>query len=130
MKSYKNFKENFNLDENHIAIAMGNMMDDESGMVLSQLEQLERGIEMVRSYIGKDYEKQLPAWVQAKITLATEYVDTVGNYLSSKNEKVDEEVELEEATYKGLEKEDKPGKVKTAAESPHPRGVNIDTVEG
>ena len=34
------------------------------------------------------------------------------------------------AQYKGLEKEDKPGKVKTAAESPHPKGVNIDTVEG
>ena len=32
--------------------------------------------------------------------------------------------------YKGLEKEDKPGKVKTAAESDHPKGVNIDTVEG
>jgi hypothetical protein len=41
-----------------------------------------------------------------------------------------EEVELSEAQYAGLEKEDKPGKVKTAAESPHPNGVNIDTVEG
>jgi hypothetical protein len=77
--------------ENHIAIAMGKMLDDESGMVLSQLEQLERGIAMVRSYIGKDYEKQLPAWVQAKITLATDYVDTVGNYIVSKNEKVNED---------------------------------------
>lgn len=37
---------------------------------------------------------------------------------------------LSEAQYAGLEKEDKPGKVKTAAESPHPNGVNIDTVEG
>ena len=37
---------------------------------------------------------------------------------------------IDEAKYKGLEKEDKPGKVKTAAESPHPKGVNIDTVEG
>ena len=36
----------------------------------------------------------------------------------------------EETQYPGLEKEDKPGKVKTAAESPHPKGVNIDTVEG
>jgi len=45
---------------------------------------------MIRSYIGKDYEKQLPAWVQAKVTLATDYMSTVGNYLVSKNEKVNE----------------------------------------
>ena len=77
--------------ENHIAIAMGNMLDDESGMVLNQIEELERGCDMIRSYIGKDYEKQLPAWVQAKITLATDYMSTVGNYLVSKNEKVNEE---------------------------------------
>ena len=82
--------------ENHIAIAMGNMLDDEGSMVLSQLEQIERAIGMVRSYIGKDYEKQLPAWVQAKITIASDYIDTVGTYLSSKNEKVNEEV-LDEA---------------------------------
>ena len=77
--------------ENHIAIAMGNMLDDEGSMVLGQLEQLERAISMIRSHIGKDYEKQLPAWVQAKITLATDYADTVGNYITSKNEKVTEE---------------------------------------
>jgi hypothetical protein len=76
--------------ENHIAIAMGKMLDDESGMVLTQIEELERGCAMIRSYIGKDYEKQLPAWVQAKITLATDYMSTVGNYLVSKNEKVNE----------------------------------------
>jgi len=76
--------------ENHIAIAMGMMLDDESGMVLTQIEELERGCAMIRSYIGKDYEKQLPAWVQAKITLATDYMSTVGNYLVSKNENVKE----------------------------------------
>ena len=84
-----------NINENHIAIAMGNMLDDEGSMVLSQLEQLERAISMIRSHIGKDYEKQLPAWVQAKITLATDYADTVGNYITSKNEKVTEEVATE-----------------------------------
>jgi hypothetical protein len=75
--------------ENHIAIAMGNMMDDEGSMVLNQLEQLERAIDMIRTYVGKDYTKQLPAWVQSKVTLATDYVDTVGNYLSSKNEQIE-----------------------------------------
>jgi len=84
--------------ENHIAIAMGKMLDDESGMVLSQIEELERGCAMLRSYIGKDYEKQLPAWVQAKVTLATDYMSTVGNYLVSKNEKVNEEVKKPKPT--------------------------------
>jgi hypothetical protein len=101
MKDYifiTRLREDFNLDENHIAIAMGNMMDDEGSMVLNQLEQLERSIEMIRSYVGKDYEKQLPAWIQAKITLASDYIDTAGNYLASKNEKVNE---AKEANYDG-----------------------------
>jgi hypothetical protein len=76
--------------ENHIAIAMGKMLDDEGSMVLNQIEELERGCAMIRSYIGKDYEKQLPAWVQSKVTLATDYMSTVGNYLSSKSENVKE----------------------------------------
>lgn len=80
-----------NIKESHIAIAMGKMLDDEGSMVLSQMDQLERAITMIRTHIGKDYEKQLPAWVQSKITLATDYVDTVGNYLSSKNEEVKKE---------------------------------------
>jgi len=102
--------------ENHIAIAMGKMLDDESGMVLTQIEELERGCAMIRSYIGKDYEKQLPAWVQAKITLATDYMSTVGNYLVSKNENVKEEV-------KSLEEKNVPtspekwAKAKSAAKS-------------
>ena len=95
MKEYDTITSNL-VKENHIAIAMGKMLDDESGMVLTQIEELERGCAMIRSYIGKDYEKQLPAWVQAKITLATDYMSTVGNYLVSKNEKVNEEV-LDEA---------------------------------
>jgi hypothetical protein len=76
--------------ENHVAIAMGNMLDDEGSMVLNQIEELERGCAMIRDYIGKDYEKQLPAWVQSKVTLATDYMSTVGNYLASKNEDVKE----------------------------------------
>jgi len=95
MKEYDTITSNL-VKENHIAIAMGKMLDDESGMVLTQIEELERGCAMIRSYIGKDYEKQLPAWVQAKITLATDYMSTVGNYLVNKNEKVNEEV-LDEA---------------------------------
>jgi hypothetical protein len=85
------------VQENHIAIAMGKMLDDEGSMVLNQLEELERAIKMIRTYIGTDYEKQLPAWVQAKVTLGSDYISTVGNYLSGKNEKVTEEVDLNES---------------------------------
>jgi hypothetical protein len=77
------------IKENHIAIAMGRMLDDEGSMVLDQLDQLERAIGMIRTYVGKDYTKQLPAWVQSKVTLGTDYIDTVGNYLSSKNEEIE-----------------------------------------
>jgi len=81
-------REDMEMDENHIAIAMGKMLDDEGSMVLNQLDQMERDMKMIRDYIGKDYEKQLPAWVQSKVTLAADYIDTVGNYLSSTNEEV------------------------------------------
>jgi hypothetical protein len=58
---------------------------------------------MVRNYIGTDYEKQLPAWVQSKLTLATDYIDTVGNYLSSKNEDVNEAASASIRMYKALQ---------------------------
>ena len=108
-KAYKQVKEN------HVAIAMGNMLDDEGSMILNQLEELERGINMLRDYVGKDYEKQLPAWVQSKVTLATDYISTVGNYLSSKNEKATEEsikesFSLEENTFEKIYKMQQDGK--------------------
>ena len=103
------------VQENHIDIAMGNMLDDEGSMILNQLEELERGIEMLRTYVGNDPEKQLPAWVQSKVTLATDYISTVGNYLSSKNEKateeaIKEEFNLEEATLTSIHKMKEDGK--------------------
>ena len=89
-RSHVNEQEDV-VKENHIAIAMGKMLDDEGSMVLSQLDEIERCAGMIRKYIGKDYEKQLPAWVQAKITIGSDYISTVGTYLASKNEKVNEE---------------------------------------
>ena len=108
-KAYKQVKEN------HVAIAMGNMLDDEGSMILNQLEELERGIAMLRTYVGNDYEKQLPAWVQSKVTLATDYISTVGNYLSSKNEKATEEsikesFSLEENTFEKIYQMQQDGK--------------------
>jgi oligoribonuclease (3'-5' exoribonuclease) len=103
------------VQENHIAIAMGQMLDDEGSMILNQLEELERAIKMIRTYVGTDYEKQLPAWVQAKVTLASDYISTVGNYLSGKNEKateeaIKEEFDLEEASLTSIHKMKEDGK--------------------
>jgi hypothetical protein len=81
--------EEVEVQENHIAIAMGKMLDDEGSMVLNQLDDIDRCSKMIRDYVGKDYEKQMPAWVQSKVTLAADYINTVGSYLSSKNEEVD-----------------------------------------
>jgi len=77
------------ISENHVAIAMGKMLDDEGSMVLNQLDDIDRCSKMIRDYIGKDYEKQMPAWVQSKVTLAADYINTVGSYLSTKNEEVE-----------------------------------------
>jgi len=77
------------ISENHVAIAMGKMLDDEGSMVLNQLDDIDRCSKMIRDYVGKDYEKQMPAWVQSKVTLAADYINTVGSYLSTKNEEVE-----------------------------------------
>lgn len=90
------------IKENHIAVAMGKELDDEGSMTLNQMDQMERAVDMVRKYIGKDMTKQLPSWVQSKITLATDYIDSVGNYLNTTNEEVKEPTgQLKDACWAG-----------------------------
>ena len=72
-------------NEDHVAIAMGKQLDDEGSMVLNQLDILDDAIAKLRTAV-KDPKMQIPAWVQSKITLAADYMDTVGHYMSSKNE--------------------------------------------
>jgi len=68
--------EEVEIDENHIAIAMGKEMDDEGSMIMNQLDQMERSINMLRGVV-KDPNMQVPAWVQSKVTLAADYIETV-----------------------------------------------------
>lgn len=77
--------------ENHIAIAMGKMLDEEGYMIKNQLEQIERFCTLLKTVITKD-DMQVPAWVQAKVTLATDYLDTAANYMAGKEEEVKEQV--------------------------------------
>lgn len=90
--SCEKIKEEDELDENHIDIAMGKVMDDEGSMILNQLDHMERSIDMLRKVI-KSPDMQVPAWVQSKVTLASDYIETASGYMSSKNE----EVEIDES---------------------------------
>jgi len=92
----------------------------EGDMALNQLKTLVRCAEMIEDMLKPDTD--LPEWVQSKITLATDYIQTAADYMYS---------EMNEGTqYAGLEKEDKPGKIKTAVVKLHPKGVSSETVEG
>ena len=75
------------IKENHIAVAMGKEIDDEGGMIMSQLDTIEEAVNRLRECV-KDPKMQLPGWVQSKITLACDYIDTAADYMSSKNESV------------------------------------------
>lgn len=83
------------IKENHIDIAMGKMLDDEGSMIINQLDEIERYVQMLRGVITGP-EMQVPGWVQSKVTLATDYMNTVANYMSSKNE----EVQLDKLSFK------------------------------
>lgn len=89
---WKSANEETEIDENHLDIAMGKVMDDEGSMILNQLDHMERSIALLRTVV-KDPEMQIPAWVQSKVTLASDYMDSVSGYMSSKNE----EVEIDES---------------------------------
>jgi len=84
-KKKKTVKEMREICENHIAVAMGRELDDEGGMIMSQLDTIESAVNRLRSVV-QDPKMQLPAWVQSKVTLATDYIDTAADYMSSKNE--------------------------------------------
>ena len=76
--------------ENHIAIAMGKELDDEGSMAMNQLDEIEHYLGMLKKVI-KDPNMQIPGWVQSKITLAADYLNSSALYMSSKNENVKEE---------------------------------------
>jgi hypothetical protein len=79
------------IKEDHIPIAMGKMLDSEGAMIKNQLETIERSVELLRAQIKGD-DMQVPAWVQAKVTLATENILTCANYMAGKDEEVKEEI--------------------------------------
>jgi hypothetical protein len=95
--------------------------DQEGDMAKTQLRSIKYHADELHEMLGDN--DNLPEWVQSKLTLAQDYLQTVCDYMYSKDE-------VNEAAYAGLEKEDKPGKVKTAIVKLHPKGVGSETVEG
>jgi hypothetical protein len=73
------------LGEDHVAIESGEMVDDEGQMAANQLDTIQHAIDRLRGRI-KGKKQQLPAWVQSKITKATDGIDTVADYMSSDSE--------------------------------------------
>ena len=66
--------------------------DNEYGMARNELETAKRAIDRLEAKMGSG-SGELEAWVQAKITKASDYLDTVADYLESgsvKEEAIDE----------------------------------------
>lgn len=89
------------LPENHIAIQKGNEVDDEGEMARNQLDTISSAVNRLKIKI-KGKKQQLPAWVQSKITKATDGIDTVADYMSSDSEEELNEVKNEPKTVKDL----------------------------
>ena len=76
----------------------------EGAMALNQLKTLVRCAEMIEELLKPDTD--LPEWVQSKITLATDYIQTAADYMYSE---MKEEVQIDELSNNLL------GRYKTAA---------------
>jgi len=72
--------------------------DSEYGMARNELETAKRAIDRLNAKMGKG-EGELEAWVQAKITKAADYLDTVADYIESGSvkEEVVEEADMPSA---------------------------------
>ena len=82
-------KEYNQIKEDHKEIAGGKEKDDEGYMARSEFDTIMKAVSLLRKNIKKG-NQQLPAWVQSKITKATDYIDTASDYLDSDETNVDE----------------------------------------
>ncbi len=74
------------LSEAAKAIAQGLEADPEGYMVLRQIATAENACLRIKTYIDGDKMLQLPAWVQAKMSIAAADLDTIADYLLSDTE--------------------------------------------
>ena len=83
MKTFKQLKES--LTENHIDVAMGRELDDEGAMIINQIDEIKYCCDRLKASITSP-TMQVPGWVQAKVTLAADYMDSVASYMDNKHE--------------------------------------------
>ena len=67
------------------AVSATEEADDESGMAKNQLDTVIRGAKELKSKIKN--KKDLPAWVQSKITKGEDQIDTVADYMKSEEKR-------------------------------------------
>lgn len=99
-KKFKAFGQDFSTDEVKendamISDADRGEYDYEGDMAKDQLRTIEAAAEELKSILSD--EENLPEWVQKKITLAAEYVDTARDYMLAKHEESGEETLDEKA---------------------------------
>lgn len=82
------------LSEDHKEIASGKIKDDEGYMAKVEMQKIMHSLEKLKKVI-KSSDQQLPAWVQSKITKASDYIDIAADYLSSDVE-MDEQIDTPE----------------------------------
>ena len=74
------------LSEGHKDIAQGLEADPEGYMVLRQIATAENACLRISTYIGGNKMLQLPAWVQAKMSIAAADLDSIADYLLADTE--------------------------------------------
>lgn len=98
--------------------------DEEGSMSKNELETVERSAKIVKGKIKKP-DQQLPAWVQSKITKASDQISAVANYMQGTA--VDEGVNMSslninKETHKSAQKQEK---IRSLLTSPNPNEVNV-----
>lgn len=81
------------LSEDHKEIASGQKKDDEGYMAKIEMQKIVQSLNKLKKAI-KTSDQQLPAWVQSKITKASDYLDIAADYLASDVE-MDEELDMQ-----------------------------------
>ena len=74
------------LSEGHNEVAQGLEADPEGYMVLRQIATAENACLRIKTYIDGDKMLQLPAWVQAKMSIAAADLDSIADYLLADTE--------------------------------------------
>jgi hypothetical protein len=86
----ESFEQNFEVLEEAVKAIDSGEYDYEGQMARTQLQTIYRNSKDLVDMLSDD--ENMPEWVQSKITLATDYITTVRDYLQSKEE-LGEEVE-------------------------------------